>query len=199
MSYPTTLDSFATKADATDDVLAADHNAQSAAIVAVETELGTLPKGSFADVKARLDRTDTIGVDIYRASGSNADTASSTRTMVGYDTTRRADAGFTVVLGSGTVQVPSAGWYLIEAHARFSAADTGSTGAGLAINDGTNDVIRGIYAASTSGGITDVDCSGVCYLAASTVVRAQIYSGSTSTSLVGNASGSFYYLRVVRL
>jgi hypothetical protein len=54
MSYPTSLDSFTTKADTTDDVLAADINAIQAAVVALETELGTLPKGAYADVKARL-------------------------------------------------------------------------------------------------------------------------------------------------
>lgn len=54
MSYPTTLDSFTAKTDTVDDVLAADWNSLATAIAAIETELGTLPKGAYADVKARL-------------------------------------------------------------------------------------------------------------------------------------------------
>src|SRR3972149_11852741 len=55
MAYPSTIDSFTTKVDNVDDVLAAHMNAVQTSIVAVETELGTLPKGSHASVKARLD------------------------------------------------------------------------------------------------------------------------------------------------
>lgn len=52
--FPTALDSFTTKVDGQDDILAAHMNAVQSAIVAIETELGTLPKGSAADLKTRL-------------------------------------------------------------------------------------------------------------------------------------------------
>jgi len=40
--------------DDVDDILAQDHNDPSAELIAALTELGTLPKGSAADVKTRL-------------------------------------------------------------------------------------------------------------------------------------------------
>lgn len=54
-SYPGAIATATAFADTVDDVLAADFNALSAELVAVQTELGTNPKGSSASVKARLD------------------------------------------------------------------------------------------------------------------------------------------------
>lgn len=44
--------------DNVDDVLVAQQNPPHAEILAIATELGTLPKGDDADVKSRLDRID---------------------------------------------------------------------------------------------------------------------------------------------
>lgn len=52
--YPGSLDSFSTKVDKVDLYMAAHINAVQAAIVSVETELGTDPAGSAADLKTRL-------------------------------------------------------------------------------------------------------------------------------------------------
>jgi len=59
-SYPTTLDSFTnpTATDTLDSATvphAAQHDNINDAVLAIETELGTLPKGSYTNVKARLD------------------------------------------------------------------------------------------------------------------------------------------------
>lgn len=55
MAYPAALDSFTTKSDgAGNTILAAHMNAVQTAIVNTETELGTDPAGSAADVKTRL-------------------------------------------------------------------------------------------------------------------------------------------------
>jgi hypothetical protein len=54
MSYPATIDTFTTKVDTTDDVLAADINAPQTAITAIETELGINPAGSQTDLATRL-------------------------------------------------------------------------------------------------------------------------------------------------
>jgi len=54
-NYPGALDTFTTKVDGIDDVMAAHVNELQTDVVAIETELGTLPKGSYADVKTRLD------------------------------------------------------------------------------------------------------------------------------------------------
>lgn len=53
-SYPGAIKSFLQLQDGVDEILAAHHNEAYDEIEAVETELGTDPKGSFADVKTRL-------------------------------------------------------------------------------------------------------------------------------------------------
>jgi len=60
-SYPSAIKSFTTLVDGVDDVLAAHQNDQNAEITAIETELGTSPRGTAADVKARLDAAHTTG------------------------------------------------------------------------------------------------------------------------------------------
>lgn len=54
MAYPGSLDSFTTKVDNVTDVLASHVNGLQAAVVTIETELGTDPAGSLTDVKTRL-------------------------------------------------------------------------------------------------------------------------------------------------
>jgi len=52
--YPSTIKTFTTKTDGTDYPSASHINDPQSEITAIETELGTLPKGSDATVKARL-------------------------------------------------------------------------------------------------------------------------------------------------
>ena len=54
--YPGALDSYSTKVDGVDDVLAAHINNPQDAIEAIEAELGTDPAGTFATVKLRLEK-----------------------------------------------------------------------------------------------------------------------------------------------
>lgn len=67
MAYPNSLDSFTTKTDGIDDVMASDINSIQSAVEAVETELGTLPKGAYASVKERLDTIENLGAAIHSA------------------------------------------------------------------------------------------------------------------------------------
>jgi len=53
-SYPSAIKTFTTLVDGVDDVLAAHQNDPNAEITAIETELGTNPRGTAADVKTRL-------------------------------------------------------------------------------------------------------------------------------------------------
>lgn len=55
MAYPTSLDNFAHKIDNFDTIFAQDVNELQDAIEAIEGELGTLPKGPAASVKALLE------------------------------------------------------------------------------------------------------------------------------------------------
>ena len=54
--YPGALDSYSTKIDGVDDVLAEHINDPQDAIEAIEAELGTDPAGTFATVKLRLEK-----------------------------------------------------------------------------------------------------------------------------------------------
>jgi hypothetical protein len=57
MSYPSSIDSFTTKA--TGETVQASHvDDLQNSIVAIETELGTLPKGGAADVKTRIENAE---------------------------------------------------------------------------------------------------------------------------------------------
>ena len=60
-SYPATLDTTGTLADGVniDQIVAAHINGPTSALIAIETELGTLPRGSSTDVKTRLNGFDT--------------------------------------------------------------------------------------------------------------------------------------------
>ncbi len=53
--YPNAIKTFTVKQDGVDDVMADHVNALQYEITAIETELGTNPKGDKADVKTRLD------------------------------------------------------------------------------------------------------------------------------------------------
>jgi hypothetical protein len=53
-NYPSALDSYTTKIDLVTDVMAADINNPQDAIIAIETELGLDPRGSYTDVSARI-------------------------------------------------------------------------------------------------------------------------------------------------
>lgn len=54
-SYPGTIPSYPTLVDGVDAVLAAHQNAKAEDIVAIATELGTDPAGTYTDVKTRLN------------------------------------------------------------------------------------------------------------------------------------------------
>ena len=65
ITYPTTLDSLTNpvSTDLTNSVTvphATQHSDLNDAVEAIEAELGTLPKGASASVKARLDTNDTL-------------------------------------------------------------------------------------------------------------------------------------------
>ena len=62
-TYPTTLDALSTtKADATATLTdhKNHHNDLADAANKIELELGTLPKGSYTDVKTRLNAMETL-------------------------------------------------------------------------------------------------------------------------------------------
>lgn len=71
-SYPAAIDTSTQLVDGANvtEIVSANYNGAGAAVVAIETELGTLPKGSFSDVKARLNDVDTSIVNLTAASNT---------------------------------------------------------------------------------------------------------------------------------
>lgn len=60
-SYPSAIKTFTQLVDGVDDVLALHPNERGDEITAIETELGTNPRGTATDVKTRLDAGHTSG------------------------------------------------------------------------------------------------------------------------------------------
>lgn len=58
--YPVGIKAFVPKVDGVDDVMAEHVNSLQEEVTAIETELGTLPKGGSADVKARFNAVDAL-------------------------------------------------------------------------------------------------------------------------------------------
>jgi hypothetical protein len=70
--YPNVLPSFTTKVDYVDDAQAADMNDVQNEVVAVATELGTNPKGTFASVAARLGAMSSARYGLTLSNGGDA-------------------------------------------------------------------------------------------------------------------------------
>lgn len=69
--FPGAIDSFSTKTDEVTDVMAADVNDLQDAVEAIETELGSDPAGTAADVKTRLAQSlDSLGNLDFKAIGA---------------------------------------------------------------------------------------------------------------------------------
>lgn len=83
MAYPSSVDSFAANTDGVDEVLAADMNAVQTAIENIETELGTDPAGSVADVKTRLAASLTDTGYLKLTPGTTLTISSGVITIVG--------------------------------------------------------------------------------------------------------------------
>lgn len=99
-SYPDAIKVFAAKTDHVDDVMASHVNDLQNEVAAIETELGTDPRGSYVDAKTRLD-------DLVDK--SNAQTVAGVKTFtdavsvkaVSAPTTPSADYGDTYMTASG--------------------------------------------------------------------------------------------------
>ena len=96
-SYPSALKTFTTIVDLSDSALASHQNDRGDEITAIETELGTLPKGGYASVKARFEGLKTGWQNV-------TDTwtyASSTTVTVPTDATATYEVGYAVRLKQG--------------------------------------------------------------------------------------------------
>lgn len=167
---------------------------------AADVTSGTLPVArggtgvtSLADLKASLGLG--FGASMFRAATSSSDSGTGVRTLTGYDTVRREDDGYDATPGTGLITVPDDGLYAVTAHCRFSAGL--NSFAALYITDGTNELLRGDYTSWSAA--QDLHVAGITdEVAAGTALRARLIT-SNSIALVGDAAGSAYYFRVVRV
>lgn len=145
----------------------------------------TIPGGSSSGSTA-------LGAGVSRRSTSM--TAATGARTVTFDTTDRADTGYTVNLAAGTIAVPTAGWYAVHGKVRIAAGNSGYCRPGVMAN-GTY-VILGNQIAATN--TIEAAVSGLVYLAAGDAVTLDFYSVN-STQVTFSADGTFTYLRVVAL
>jgi len=176
MAYPAALDSFTANTDDVDDVLAADMNAVQTAIENIETELGTDPAGSVADVKTRL-------------AVSLTDTGS-----------LKLTPGTTLTISSGVITI-TGNYHKVETEASAASDDLDTINGGAAglfvrlvtVNDARDVVIK--------HGTGNIYCMGAKDITLSTSYEAcDLQYDTTNTrwiafkcppgySLVGNISG----------
>lgn len=117
-AYPSSIKSFTAKTDGVDDVLASHVNDLQNEVAAIETELGTLPKGSSGDVKTRLGAVDTIlGASPQNTSADVAERIKGIRSLAG------ASDDVLVISGGNAGLSSSADFYTI-AWTDYSATST---------------------------------------------------------------------------
>lgn len=110
-------------------IFAEDFNLDRAEITAIETELGTLPKGSSASVKARLE---AIEASIPASGGGNSEykfrayissdvtIANDTATAIVFDS-ENFDPGSDFNTATGQYTVPVTGYYFLSAGVRYQS------------------------------------------------------------------------------
>ena len=117
-TYPSGIKAFSDRTDQTDLVLATDINQAYDEITAIQTELGLLPKGGYADVTARLAGLSTAPCIFVAASNASAAAKAWAAATGGYVCDGTADeveiqdaidalpaVGGTVMLSEGTFYI----------------------------------------------------------------------------------------------
>ncbi len=96
-SFPGAIKNFSAIVNGVTKLVAALFNSPYDEITAIETELGTSPKGSYADVKARLDATTTLGAWVDKSSSYGAQQATTDGFVIAYGTGSGSIYGYTDV------------------------------------------------------------------------------------------------------
>lgn len=162
--YPSAIDSFTTKQDFVDTIYANHVNDLQDSIVAIESELGTLPKGSYADVSARLDALEAAGGwDPWELVSDDFSAGGLTKPqwhMRGFDLAIQSDSANSRVVLSGSIRSQYRPWskgvmgqwargdFDVRAHFQWYVSTTNSRYSGLvALVDEQNYVFlaRGYY------------------------------------------------------
>jgi len=128
-SYPAALDSESnlTPPNNGDTLSVADHwlAGNAGPIVAIETELGTDPAGTFTDVKSRLDSGLTTEVDMWKLTSSFTPVGTSPVDITGVTRYWADYKGSGMTQSSGVFEFPSTGYYLIGYNTSSITSTTG--------------------------------------------------------------------------
>lgn len=146
--YPNTLDVASAPLTVDDYVTEAIPNGQNLAIVAIENELGTLPKGTYGNVKLRLDALNPLGKPL-NGNGYAINNSSYMEVRAGVaDPTEQQ----TNIQGTGYTLKPPIGWVGAEWEAGYwIMGDVGYANAGIigwaighnSAGDGTMNIYTG--------------------------------------------------------
>jgi len=161
-SYPGAVKNFLVLEDGVDTVIAAHPNDRAAEITAIETELGTDPAGSAADLKTRLavalnnDGTIKTGaVAIWKHSGSQVFSGASPTSFTDLNLSAIVGANYAFVVLKVT---NSTGGYLFTARTNGETAIVGNStwGGGTSLAALVDNTIAYIALETDSAGIIEI-------------------------------------------
>lgn len=204
-SYPTSVKSFTTKTNKVDDYDASHINDLQDEVSAIQTELGTDPAGSVADLKTRLavSLSNSGGV----AGGSSfpvSPTADQLFTRTDEDTLYRRNSGNTAWISIGALSNVIAHWRGEDA---FSASTTDGHGfySGASSTPAVTSAVNNFYIRrgdngqsfsnvipsfkwTKTGGVTSVACILRAWADSAHNFSMQVVIGSASNSLAVSAT-----------
>jgi hypothetical protein len=206
MAYPSTIDTFSPRTDNVDDVMAADINAVYTSTTATQTELGTDPAGSAADVKTRLAHSLSDGGYLSFDDSTALTIASGAITVT--QNFHRIDGEGSASDNLDTISGGEAGWWLVLRNVNDARDITFRHGVGNiycagGVNftlDETNEMALLIYDGNQSVWLAMKGSSGESltgagtanyipfYSAANTVTSSADFAFTTAAGLVGNES-----------
>lgn len=134
--------------------------------------------------------TPTKGAIMSRLNSAMA-SAMGARTVT-FDTVVKSDQGFICDPTAGTITIPETGWYLLNAHVRLTTQITGFHTLSVTANGVSS--IRGTQMEAST---IEAVVSGVDFLQAGAIIRAEYFSGSTT--VIDKGVSSYTTLRVLRV
>jgi hypothetical protein len=138
----------------------------------------------------------TIGAEM--ALTANEGTASGTSRIVPFNSTVRAETGFTATTGaSAGITVPSDGWYSIESRLFLSSSLSGTNNHIEVQNAANSQMILSSWAPGGSISQSMLEVAGIAYLTAGT--KLIVWLSTVNSCAVGGGADNRTHFRVVRL
>lgn len=192
-SYPTSLPvKNAAGANLSTDPHSTLHDGMYDEIVALATELGTLPKGTFATVKARLDDLSKLGAGCSLFRSAFHSIANTTNTAITFDLEDHDTNAFhDNVTNNSRITIPSGygGKYVVTFAIDCNASITGSCSAWIVKNGNVADRYGGATYSVSSAVDETLNGSAVLPLVAADYLEIYFYQSTGAAVEVLNSSG----------